>query len=373
MQRQEIKDLIKKYNSGGCSEEEKSLLETWYLQFEYPELKDLSERERTADLTHIWNSLPINKNKVFQFKPLYRVAAMLFICLFVGLYIYNKNKESNQEQIIQTIAQNLKSGGTKAILTLSSGKQIVLSDSSDGELASQQGASISKTSHGTIKYLPENTSAKQLVYNVMETPAGGTYEITLSDGTKVTLDASSSIKYPVNFLGNERNVAVTGQAYFKVSHNAKKPFRVTTKGQTIEVLGTEFNINGYTDDTNLTTTLINGSIKITNQGQIAFLKPGQQSIIKQGSSAVNLDLADLETSISWKNGIFKFKRASLQTVMQQFARWYDVEIVYEGSIPNYAITGKVSRNANASQVLQIVSKLGVKFKKEGKKIVILGN
>ena len=242
MQPQEIKDLIKKYNQGKCSEEEKSILEAWYLQFEFPGVTDLATIDRTADLNAIWHSLPINKKKVLRIRVLYRAAAVLAIGFFAGLYLYNTNKVDRQEQVIQTIAQGLKPGTNKATLRLSNGTQLDLSDASYGQLASQQGATISKTADGIITYQSKSSTDTTVNFNIMSTPAGGTYELTLSDGTLVTLDASSSIKFPVRFFGKERRVAVTGQAYFKVSHDSERPFRVTTQGQTVEVLGTEFNI-----------------------------------------------------------------------------------------------------------------------------------
>jgi transmembrane sensor len=377
MQKQEIRELIKKYNAGTCTSYEKELVESWYMQFEPAGIKDLSEEERSADLDAIWNSLPIHQPTIRRMAIMYRTtaAAAILVFLSIGIY-YFTHRGPDQQKVIATIARTLKPGGNKAILTLSDGKQIVLTDAAKGQLASQSNATIEKTAEGNIVYNQAATALGvngALAYNSMSTPQGGTYELTLSDGTKVTLDAASSIRYPVVFGSTERRVEITGQAYFEVAHNKMKPFRVSSKGQTVEVLGTHFNINAYSNEEATKTTLLEGSVKVFNNQQTALLKPGQQSAIMNGNTAIKVNNADIETAVAWKNGLFRFKRADLQTVMRQFSRWYNVEVVYEGAVPNAAITGKVLRTANAEQVLKIINSLGIKFKTDGKKIVISKN
>jgi len=376
MQRQEMLDLIKRYNAGTCSDDEHSLIEDWYLQFEHKELKDLSYEEREADLNKIWSALPIHRTKTRQINLWYRMAAAAVILLFLSVGIYLLSDSSRgQQQVIQTIARTLSPGGNKAVLTLSNGKQVVLTGALNGQLAKQNNMAITKTAEGAVVYnedpLDSSGSKGMLVYNTMTTPMGGTYALTLSDGTRVTLDAASSIRYPVLFNGAERKVEITGQAYFEVAHNKLKPFRVTTNGQTVEVLGTHFNINAYADEGSTKTTLLEGSVKVSKAGLVALLKLGQQSAILSNDAAITVKEADTETAVAWKDGLFRFKRADLQTVMRQFARWYNVEVAYDGKIPQVAITGKVQRKANAAQVLQILNKLDIKFKMEGNKITIL--
>jgi transmembrane sensor len=376
MQRQEILDLIKRYNAGTCSDDERSLIEDWYLKFEQKGLKDLPYEEREADLNKIWNALPIHRTKTRQINLWYRMAAAAVILLFLSVGIYLVSDSSRkQQQVIQTIARTLTPGGNKAVLTLSNGKQVVLTGALNGQLAKQNNTAITKTAEGAVVYnenpLDSSGSKGMLVYNTMTTPMGGTYALTLSDGTRVTLDAASSIRYPVVFNGAERKVEITGQAYFEVAHNKLKPFRVTTNGQTVEVLGTHFNINAYADEGSTKTTLLEGSVKVSKAGLAALLKPGQQSTTLSNDATIAVKEADTETAVAWKDGLFRFKRADLQTVMRQFARWYNVEVVYDGKIPHVAITGKVQRKASAFQVLQTLNKLDIKFKMEGKKITIL--
>lgn len=374
MERQEIQDLIKKYNAGACSDYEKALVEDWYLQFEMPEAIALTDEQRAADLDYIKSQLPVGKSKIRSVNRWYRVAAaaVVILSLGIGIRYYTNHKTVGQEQVIATLSHNLKPGGNKAILTLSNGKQIVLNDAVNGNLTSENNTAVIKSANGEVVYKTASTARNSKVsYNTMSTPVGGTYKLTLADGTNVFLDAASSIKYPVAFVGNERRVEITGQAYFEVAHNKQKPFKVTTKGQTVEVLGTHFNVNAYNDEEVTRTTLLEGSVKVSNGGKVALLRPGQQSIIAVNKAAITVSDADLETAVAWKDGVFSFKRADLKTVMRQFARWYDVEVIYENGIPNAAITGKVSRTANAAQILKIITSLGIKFKMDGKKISIL--
>ncbi|OOQ56923.1 FecR family protein [Mucilaginibacter pedocola] len=377
MQRHEIHDLLKRYNTGTCTDFEKELVETWYLQYEAADTKDITDEEREADLAAIWNALPVNQPKFGRIKLMYRIAAaaVLLVFLSAGLY-YATHRGPNQQEVIQTIARNLTPGSNKAILTLGDGKQVILTGAANGQLASQNNIAVTKTADGQVTYLlgtDKKANAGPVIYNTMATPMGGTYDLTLSDGTRVSLDAASSIRYPVSFNGNERKVEITGQAYFEVAHDSSKPFRVIAAGQTVEVLGTHFNVNAYGDENTTTTTLLEGSVKVSNARQTALLVPGQQAAVAKGNINIQVKQADTETALAWKNGQFRFKRADLQAVMRQFARWYKVEVVYEGDVPEAAITGKVLRTANAEQVLKIVNNLGIKFKTDGKKIVIMKN
>lgn len=373
---QQITSLIKKYNAGNASDNEIALVEAWYLQFEQKNVPQLSIEERQSDLDNIWKKLPVNSAKVRRFGTWYRIAtaaAILLAIISVGIYLSNY-QEVKQNDVINEISRIAKPGGNKAILILGNGQQVVLTDAQNGQVAKQGSATINKTADGKVLYnirpAADNSIEEQ---NKIITPAGGTYELILSDGTKVTLDAHSSLRYPVVFKGTNRKVELTGQAYFEVAHNQAKPFNVISRGQTVMVLGTHFNINAYKNEGSTTTTLLEGSVKVSNVGNNISLKPGQRSIVKGSGDTLPISVsnADIETTMAWKNGIFRFKRADLQTVMRQFARWYDVEVAYEGDVPDVAITGKVQRAADASQVLTILNKLGIKFKAEGRKITIL--
>jgi ferric-dicitrate binding protein FerR (iron transport regulator) len=231
-------------------------------------------------------------------------------------------------------------------------------------------AKINKTGDGKIVYQEDQTKESLVEYNTITTPRGGKYELTLADGTTVTLDAASSIRYPVAFTGRERRVEITGQVYFEVAHNQSKPFRVQASDQTVEVLGTHFNINAYPDEADLRTTLLEGSVRITKAQASAILKPGEQAITSDQSTLIRVRDADTEAAVAWKEGHFHFSHADIPTVMRQLARWYDVEVAYVGSIPKRSFSGNINRNTKASVALEILSVSNVHFKIEGKKIIV---
>jgi len=194
--------------------------------------------------------------------------------------------------------------------------------------------------------------------------------IILPDGTTAYLDAASSVHFPTAFTGNSREVSATGQVYFEVAHDKTKPFRVTIKGQTVEVLGTHFNIKAYDDETVIRTTLLEGSVKISVNGQSTLLHPGEQSQISATTNKITVIHPDLDEVMAWKNGLFKFNNTDLQTVMRQLIRWYDVEVTYEGSNKNYRFGGYIPRDSKLSDVLRILQLSGVKFSIDGKKIIV---
>jgi ferric-dicitrate binding protein FerR (iron transport regulator) len=212
-------------------------------------------------------------------------------------------------------------------------------------------------------------------YNTITTPRGGQYQVTLSDGTKVWLNAASSIRFPVLFTGNERKVEITGEAYFEVAKNVSKPFKVKTISSEVEVLGTHFNVNAYDDEAVAKTTLLEGLVKVSvpqTGGKLAarFLQPGQQSgITKDGRISV-LNNADTEEAVAWKNGRFQFRSADLKSILRQISRWYDVDVVYKGNVDLH-FTGQLTRDDYVSKVFDKLALTGeVHFKIEGKKIIV---
>jgi len=279
-----------------------------------------------------------------------------------------------QQQIARSQPSNndLAPGGNKAILTLSTGKQIVLTGARNGKLAQQGDADITKTADGQIVYgKGDESAAAEVSYNTTSTPRGGQFQVVLADGTKVWLNAASSITYPTVFTGTDREVEITGEVYFEVAHNAAKPFRVKSNGQIVEVLGTHFNINAYKDEPVITTTLFEGSVKINKGTASALLKPGQQSLVTENNHAIKItDNVDLDQALAWKNGKFYFTNTDIEEVMRQVARWYDVDIEYEGKVPNIRLSGSCYRNLTASKALAILEYTGINFKIEGRKIIV---
>jgi len=304
----------------------------------------------------------------------WRTAAAAAILLLVSLggYFYFNSGTEKQIATTETQEQRFKNdvapGGNKAVLTLSDGSQIILDSAKNGTLTQQGNTKILKLDDGKLTYNSTNANA-EILYNTISTPKGGQYQIALADGSKVWLNAASSLKFPTAFNGKERIVELTGEAYFEVSKSAAKPFTVNVNDMNVQVLGTHFNINAYNDEAVIKTTLLEGSVKINKGSFSTILQPGQQAQVAKEIKVVN-DIA-VDDVLAWKNGFFSFNKADLQTVMRQIARWYDVEISYEGKIPTREFGGKINRNSNASEVLKILEESKVHFRIEGKKIVVM--
>jgi ferric-dicitrate binding protein FerR (iron transport regulator) len=246
-------------------------------------------------------------------------------------------------------------------------------------LSTQGNIKIVKKADGQVVYAPSTAaytpgqSEKSVTYNTMTTPRGGQYHLVLSDGTQVWLNAASSIRYPTAFNGPEREVEITGEAYFEVATNAIKPFRVVSTGQLVEVLGTHFNISAYADDPIMKTTLITGSIRLGVAKQTAVLKPGQQGFFSRDTKGqLKVKTADLDEVMASKNGYFIFNNENIESIMQKISRWYDVDVSYQGNMKGKESVGAVSRFKDVSEVLRKLEATGIiHFKVEGRKIVVM--
>jgi len=389
MTKEEAKALILKYNSGLCSDRERELVEDWYSQFAIDEASGLSESDFDQIGVEMWAGLPdeakgnAGRGRTVTLWP--RIAAAAAVLLVVGLgvffynYYTNTLRHPDAVQDLGLAGHDLNPGSNKAYLILSNGKRVSLTDAANGAIAKEAGVEITKTADGKVVYAPRHPDPSELrskygsgsrtgysdVLNTIETPKGGQYQVRLPDGSKVWLNAASKLIYPVSFIGRgQREVTLSGEAYFEIAKDKSHPFHVKTLKQDVEVLGTHFNINSYADEPNTRTTLLEGSVKVND----AILKPGQQSVLAGGK--IKVVPADLEEAVAWKNGLFRFENADLPTVMRQIARWYDVDIVYPAQIPAGTFTGEVYRNMTASKVLDGIGFTGVKFKIEGKKIII---
>jgi len=354
MENKQEKELIEKYLSGNCTPEEKEAIESWYLDYAKHRPEDIDEPDYPSAESEIWNAIQQrNQPKVKTLWP--RLAAAASVLLLITAGIYFIGHRPLKQQVAQTQIHDIAPGTNKAILILGNGKQ------------------INKTQEGSVQYKPsaDVDNATAVTYNTISTPRGGKYTITLADGTTASLDALSSIRFPTAFNGNTREVTTTGQVYFEVAHNTAKPFRVHTKEQTIEVLGTHFNINAYDEEPTLKTTLLQGSVRVTQNRQSALLKPGEQSQTSSTNNKITVSQdVDVDEVVAWKNGFFQFNNSNIKDVMNQLSRWYDVEVQYDGKIPERTFSGKIYKNVNASQVLNILSYSKVHFRIEGKRIIV---
>jgi transmembrane sensor len=375
MERFNARELLQKYANGTCTPQEKFLFEQWYINLNRTDRLELSETELLEVEQEISQRLGLitegNNNRTLHLWRYISVAATILLCLSIGAYFFLPIRP--QQQIIKNNIHDLEPGSNKAILTIGNGQKIVLTGARNGMLAVQGNMVVDKTADGKVVYQSDQNSSGELtniIYNTMTTPRGGKYDLVLADGTKVWLDAASSVTYPTQFSGNEREIEMTGQAYFEVAHDASKPFRVKVNGQTVEVLGTHFNINAYTDESVIKTTLLEGRVKVSKNMESAMLQPGQESVIVQADDKIKVQDADVEAATAWKNGHFHFKADNIHTVMRQLARWYDVDIEYDGKIPARSFSGDIDRNSKASEVLKILSLSDIDFKIEGKKIIV---
>jgi ferric-dicitrate binding protein FerR (iron transport regulator) len=382
MNKEQAQELLEKYRLGICTPEEKTLLERWYLEESARQPMPDAPADPAKEEQIIWNrvleTLPAEP-QIRRLKKWYSIAtaAAILIFLSVGLY-FVVNKPAQQQIASNQLHKNdIAPGGNKAILTLADGKKIILTGARNGLLATQSNTEIKKTEDGKITYTTDQSlSGKlsaELQYNTITTPRGGQYQVTLPDGTRVFLNAASSLVYPTAFVGSERKVTLTGEAYFEVAHNAHQPFRVSSNGQIVEVLGTHFNINDYSDERLIKTTLLEGSVRISHGQKTAILKPGQQTQISNNDTDSDISIipdADIEEAVAWKNGLFILD-GHIQPVMRMISRWYDVDVVYDGPVPDDTFGGEVPRFQNISEVLKVLQLTKkVHFKIENRRIIV---
>ncbi len=373
MQQSDALKLLEKYNAGNATDEEKSLVEAWYLNFNHPEsdaqpahlletqsesIALLLEQISTKKTIHLWLRLA--------------AAAVVLVFLSVGGYFLIGKKASNQQQTAQNQIHDIAPGGNKAILTLADGKKISLTDAKNGTLANQDVVNINKTQDGQLVYNisnHQNGNAQTITYNTIETPRGGQYHLTLADGTQVWLNAASSLRYPTTFTGKERKVELTGEAYFEVVHNAKSPFKVISNGQEVEDIGTHFNINAYTDEPSTKTTLLEGAVRVSENNHSKILNPGQQATISNHTLTINT--VDTEEAIAWKNGQFVFENENIHSIMRKLSRWYAIEPEFAINASKEGFTGTISRNKNISEVIKLLELIHAgHFKIEGRRIKV---
>jgi len=373
-----LQELLSKYQAGTISDEERVLLEEWYAQWK-PEQQDLSSEEIDQLKADVWQSLNIGRSPAATKRlwPRIGLVASVIFCLSVGGYYYlSKSKTEQQQTAAKAEKVDIAPGSNKAVLVLNNGSKINLNSQVNGTIAKQGNVKIVKTANGQLAYAPDNSDASAVVYNTLSTPRGGKYDLVLADGTKVWLNSASSITYPTDFKENVRTVNITGEVYFEIVHNAKRPFRVNFKGHTIEDIGTEFNINTYDDEPVIKTTLVAGSIKLSRNSRSVTLRPGQQSITSLSNTDIEVKDADINEATAWKNGLFKFKKAKIEDVMRQLSRWYNVDVAYPYGVPKTVFSGEMIKDANASQILDMLAYFKVNYeivqqtKGSGKKIII---
>ncbi|WP_044199346.1 FecR family protein [Dyadobacter tibetensis] len=373
--KQHLKELIRRYVEGTATEAERQFVDRYYTYFEdHPDILDSLHPEQQNALgwamaDHISENIS-DKSKVL---PLWKkawfsaAASILIILTLVGsLYWMSSSKEKTSLAQVP-ILSDFEPGSNVATLTLSDGSKLQLDGQHNGPIAQQGDVAILKREDGLLEYDRKGQAGKgsqKPILNTISTPAGGQYRIVLPDGTQVWLNAKSSIEFPTFFAGNSRKVRVTGECFFDVATNADLPFIVNIQDrEEVVVTGTAFNISAYLDDSEIQTTLVEGSIQLGPLGRPSqvSLKPGDQASLNE-KGHYELRKVDLSQTTAWKEGLFQFHNDRIEVVMNQIARWYNVEVEYAGNIPQKTFSGKIHRNVNASQILEIITFAGVNFK-----------
>ena len=389
MQKEEVQELVEKFLHNIASKEEEERLLQWYwresnLKSEWELNSSQSELDLKSKIyTKITEQDESETDQYTSEKNKFKKIgiALLFFTILALAAFFNSNqfrKSNTDETLVVEQPVDILPGGSKAILTLADGRKIELDESKNGILVDQGGIKVHKNSDGIIEYTFSKKEIPSLnsldpaepVFNTIETPVGGKYQLNLADGSKVWLNSSSSIRFPIFFSKDKREVELKGEAYFEVSKDSKRKFSVRSGIQTVEVLGTQFNINAYSDEKSIKTTLFEGEIRVidlkTNNSKL--LKPGEQSNVDQ---SIQIRRIDTQTEIPWKEGYFHFKKADIETVMRQLGRWYGVTARYEGNLPEHHFSGAISNNLTLLEVLEILEKSNIHFRLDGKEVVVM--
>ena len=386
-QTERITDLFRKLINNTCSPGELDEILDWLQSPENQEAakqliaQEFSSRPELPDSDTIRERLDNRLQDILRppvrrsIAPYWWWAAAAVVIAFVArtVLLAPQQVEPSAQQTVQLTYSDPQPGKNGAILTLADGRSLVLDSMADGLVASQGNTHITLNNGRVLYGINKDGSSIPAGMNTLRTPRGRQYQLQLHDGTKVWLNAASSITYPTVFNSKERTVKVTGEVYFEVVKNKAAPFKVELADKTkVEVLGTHFNINAYDTESSFNTTLLEGAVRIrTKNGSPVLMKPGEQVQV-HGQEVKLVKNVNLEHVMAWKNGLFSFADANLETVMRQLSRWYDVDVMFEGPVPHIEFNGEIDRNLTLSQVLNGLSATRINYKiKDEKTIVIL--
>lgn len=390
MKKQEVIRLLERYRAGNCSAKERYLVERWFDQLHTDDPLPLSEDEMFAIETDIWDKLQEDQRKPQWKLPMYvrALAAMLLLGLLFGVHRYTSQHTPHiLSQLDSPEVYDKLAAADRAVLTLSSGKHVVLDSLPMGMITEDDAIRVTKDQEGCLVFeaIEPNKAGKSFGFQEIQTPRGGHYKITLTDGSTVWLGPASKLKYPTSFATDERRVTVEGEAYFEVakklsgSSRAQKPdyvpFFVETPRQTVQVLGTHFNVNDYREDPLSRVTLLEGRVRVhSGSSKAKLLSPGQQSAVKAKDQELTVVPVDIQEYLARKDGNFYFNDTELQEVMRQLELWYDIDVVDKEKLPTNRYTGKLPRNVNLSKILQVMEiTSGLKFKIENERRLHLVN
>ena len=374
--------LLQKYLFGKPGLEEKARVEKWYERVDESQAIDPGELAQIKEQLYqrTWAALDKKENAVPLYRrPIFRMAAAAVLLLgLAGSYFLIVDTSKREPALVRGHRPPLLNdvaapASNKAILTLADGTHIVLDSATNGTLAQQGNVVVAKMNNGKIAYNAGLGKKGKVQYNTLTVPKGSKpVQLVLADGSEVWLNVASSITYPTAFEGKERNVEMTGEAYFEITHNEAQPFKVKKEGMEVQVLGTHFNVNAYEDESSLKVTLLEGAVNVRRNNRSLAIKPGQQALLHpdNGDAIELMEDVDTEEVMAWKNGWFNFSSLQVPDIMRQIEKWYDVEVNYEGKVSQKHFSGIVSRENNVSEVLKIMEQAGIKFRIEGNKVTV---
>lgn len=377
-------ELILNYLKEELTDKEAAELEEWINADPLHKalFQDLTNEAFLQEELSMMDAFPLEEGKAAfkqKLKPIpikrrnlgwYYAAASIVVLLAFAWFTRNRVEPMEPINIVAELkkAEAIKPPTDKAILTMADGQKIELSPSTTGWISKQDNVDL-VAEDGEIHYNAHAIPDK-IQYNTLTTPKGGQYKLVLEDGTKLWINAASSITFPVAFLGNERKVVLYGEGYFEVAPDAKRPFRVEIDHGIVEAVGTAFNVNSYADEAISKTTLLEGKVKVQSNKEETLLIPGQQANINASGTIKKLMEVDTDAEVAWKNGQFMFKSATVEEIMKQLSRWYDIDVMYSQNVPKDKFSGIVNRAGNLSEVLRILHEGGIRFKIQNKTVIL---
>jgi len=381
MTKEEYLLLYEKFLSGTSSPEEEEIIKVYQDEFELidgpwnTEMMGSQMQAKDQIRQKLLNNIGVHKSHQITLVRRWLTAAVLLLCVSAGLIFLSRSKKSSQQELAH---HQLKSGnavvpgGNRAVLTLADGSVVALDKGSVSKTIKQGNTSILNEGKGLLVYAAKGPSGPAPLYNKIAVPRGGQYQLKLPDGTLVWLNSASSLRFPTQFAGKERSVELDGEAYFEVAKNKETPFKVHVRAMEVRVLGTHFNVMAYDDEESISTTLLEGSVKVSNALQTAVIRPGQQASLKKSSGILGVEEVNTVEAIAWKNGKFLFADEDIETIMRRISRWYNVEVEYRGNLSDKNFAGSISRYENVSEVLKMLELTGtIHFKVEGRRIIVM--
>lgn len=375
-QQHQAKEILRRYVQGRCTEDERTWVEAWYKEH-YDVAFDIDADLAEEHLTDVWQALEgeMGTKRRWNLRKIAAVAASIALVTGAALLYVRQSTKNITHQVARTMDETeIHAGRDQALLTLADGRTIHLDSILVGGHVAEEGIAITKMDDGTLAYTIKDRTdhSTDQKYNTISTPRGGQYKVVLPDNSVVCLNAASSLRFPVSFAGENREVELMGEGYFEIAHDKQKPFIVTSADQQTIVKGTKFNITAYPEDAQKTTTLLEGSVLLTTTSDDAtgtWLQPNEQAVLQH--NIFNKTKVDASEAIAWKNGKFKFNNTPLKHIMRQLARWYDVEVVYLDPMEGVTFTGSISRFDDIQDVLRKISLTeSVHLETKGRRIMV---